>query len=292
MGCKNPRPVKVDPIESLAHPGTYITTLLTRCGKCLYCIERKKSEWCFRMEVEAEHSLTKYFVTLTYTNKYVPYDSYGNLILVQSDLTKFMKRLRHYHCKGDRLETIRHGLTRHHKIKMFACGEYGSERGRPHFHLMIFNACRKDIEKAWSFGNVHCVPADTSGAAAYVMKYMDKQVTYKDAWKKPKEFTTQSEGIGKDYVDKFKNWHKANLDVNYTVSRTGALIPMSRYYRNAIFTEDELKKQSGFIAETVELSNNLEMKKIGKSQWIENNLMKERLRNLKFKRSFKERKID
>lgn len=292
MGCKNPRPVRVDPMPSARYPGSYITTLLTRCGKCLYCIERKKQEWCFRMEVEAENSLTKYFVTLTYDSKHVPYDQYNNMILVQDDLTKFMKRLRHYHCKGDRIETVRHGLTRKHKIKSFACGEYGSQRGRPHFHLMIFNAAWRDIEKAWTFGNVHCVAADTAGAAAYVMKYMDKQLSYSDSWKKPKEFTTQSEGIGYAYVEKMKGWHKANLDVNYTVSMTGALIPMSRYYRQMIFTEDELKKQSAYVSEIVQLQEEHDVKSLGRKGFIEKNLSQERIRILKFNRSYRDRSID
>jgi len=248
MGCNQKRAIKLaEPKESLIDVDMmgnprWVFHVNVPCGKCLYCRERRKIEWCFRMSQEASQAVTRYFVTLTYDPKTVPYDKYGNKILVQQDLTKFMKRLRKRHCKQYQIEMLRHGLTRKDKIKMFGCGEYGEERGRPHFHLMLFNAAWRDIEDSWELGTVDCRWADGDGASAYIMKYMDKHEGKKQDWRKPIEFTTQSEGIGKCYVDKMKDWHLKNLEVAYVVSPQGAMLPMPRYIRELIFKKSLKRK--------------------------------------------------
>jgi len=101
------------------------------------------------------------FITLTYDEaNYEP-------SLVYRDFQLFMKRLRKL--KGS--------------VRFFACGEYGEERNRPHFHACLFGCTfdspRKigkelyaspELEKLWpyglsSFGNV------TFQSAAYVARY-------------------------------------------------------------------------------------------------------------------------
>jgi len=47
------------------------------CGKCARCIERRKMEWGFRMEIEMGESKTAYFVTLTYAPSRVPLNKWG-----------------------------------------------------------------------------------------------------------------------------------------------------------------------------------------------------------------------
>ena len=36
------------------------------CGKCLECLQEKKQEWCFRLDIEKRYSDASFFVTLTY----------------------------------------------------------------------------------------------------------------------------------------------------------------------------------------------------------------------------------
>lgn len=291
MKCTNPRSIQLrEAIPSIIAPGQYITRINTVCGKCLYCIERKKTEWCFRMEIESRYAVTKYFVTLTYHTDHLVFNRYGKKILVRKHLTDYMKRLRYYHSKGeDNLDAYVHGLSKHDKLKMFACGEYGSEKGRPHFHLMIFNASRKDIERAWTFGNVHCIKAQGNGASAYIMKYMDKHLGKKQDCHKPKEFTTQSEGIGIQYVEKMGAWHKRNLDVCYVSSPSGAMLPMPRYLRLKIFTEEERMKQTGYIHEVVTALELDEVKQVGREGIAARKHSEERIRKLKFERALKAR---
>jgi len=305
MGCNQKRAIKLaEPTRSLTDidhfgEGRIVTHVNVPCGQCLYCKERRKTQWCFRMEQEAQEAITRYFVTLTYDPQHVPYDKYGNKVLVQADLTKFMKRLRKKHCKEYRIECEVHGLSRKDKIKMFACGEYGSERGRPHYHLMIFNAAWRDIEEAWSIdgkplGTVDCRWADGNGASAYIMKYMDKHHGKKQDWKKPKEFTTQSEGIGKVYVDKMKDWHLKNLEVSYVVSPQGAMLPMPRYIREKIFEGEPEKKakQMIYVNEMVEAERCKEIGLVGEAEYTAQIKRLEKIRETKFQRQNKRRIID
>jgi len=293
MACNTPRTIKLsEPIKRLTDEWGYHYHVNVPCGKCLACIERRKTEWCFRMEEEARFAKSKYFVTLTYRQDKVPYDKYGNKILVQKDLTNFMKRLRHHHCKVYNMDMYKHGITRNDKIKMFACGEYGSERGRPHFHLIIFNGCEKDILKSWDMGKVDCVRVTGNGASAYIMKYMDKHLGKKQDWRKPKEFTTQSEGIGESYVERMKTWHKNNLDVAYVVSPKGAMLPMPRYYRLKMYTEEESNKQVAYVQEMVQSERELEITKIGQDKYNARVKEIERIKAAKFKKALQKRTYD
>jgi len=294
MGCNQKRAIQLrEPVKSLYDNWSYVTHVNVPCGQCLYCRERRKTEWCFRMSEQSRESVTRYFVTLTYDPSTVPYDKYGNKVLKQKDLTDFMKRLRKRHCKEYRIECMVHGLTRQDKIKYFACGEYG-ERGRPHFHLMIFNAAWRDIEESWHLGLVDCVLAKGEGASAYIMKYMDKHLGKKQDWRKPIEFTTQSEGIGKSYVDRMKDWHLANLDVAYVVSAQGALLPMPRYIRELIFEGEPEKKalQMVYVNEIVEAEKATELAELGHEGYAANIKRLERIKMVKFDRANKGRHLD
>ena len=85
------------------------------CGKCLHCLQTKRSVWTYRILQELKVAETARFVTLTYDEKYLPYvaqinngvyetDTLWNLkkldykliepTLQRKDLTNFIKRLR------------------------------------------------------------------------------------------------------------------------------------------------------------------------------------------------------
>ena len=100
----------------------YEICAVVKCGNCAECVNEKANAWVVRNFYEAK----KYgdnisFITLTYKDN--PH------FLVKKDLQDFMKRLRRY------LEY--HGYKE--KIRYFACGEYGEKRGRPHYHILIYN---------------------------------------------------------------------------------------------------------------------------------------------------------
>lgn len=162
------------------------------CGKCFECRLQKSNEWAYRIMLEASLYERNCMITLTYNDANLPF---GETLQVR-DLQLFLKKLRR------KLEP--------HKIRYFACGEYGSRKGRPHYHIIIFDYMPSDIyyyftdrkktdlyrspfiEKIWTkgFSTIGEVTFDT---AKYCAKYMQK-----DIGKDKKPFITMSKkpGIG------------------------------------------------------------------------------------------------
>lgn len=288
--CLKKRPIKLkEPIKS---KDRWITEISVPCGKCARCIQRRKMEWSFRMEKEMEISKTTYFITLTYDPKQVPYATthynkktklteilkqYKTKTLNPDDLTKFFKKLRQNQKRTKvTWEHIYNNLKETDKIKYYAAGEYGENEEhtkRPHYHAIIFNASKKNIEKSWTKGSVHIVRSNKY-TIAYVMKYLDKSIGKEKIKNKHPEFNTMSEGIGKNYIKKNKEWHKRNIDIMFTTINGGIKIPMSRYYRLNIFTEDERKTQVTIVEENLLDKKSKEIAKIGHEEW--NNTQRKR----------------
>lgn len=112
------------------------------CGKCIGCRLEYSREWANRGALEAQLYDQNWFVTITYDEDHVPLmdwiedcegftwtnDTEGTT-LVPDDLTRFIKNVRQI-MKRD------YGQD---GIRFMACGEYGSEKARPHYHIIFFN---------------------------------------------------------------------------------------------------------------------------------------------------------
>ena len=112
--------------------------LLVGCGKCVMCRIAKRREWTLRLIHESVYWEDSVFLTLTYSDDYLP----KNGSLDKRQLQLFIKRLRK--------------SLNGRSIKYFACGEYGDNTERPHYHLIIFgiSLCQEDKEKvmmAWPY---------------------------------------------------------------------------------------------------------------------------------------------
>lgn len=187
------------------------------CGKCVECERSKAIEWSYRIMNEC--SLYKYncFITLTYRNNPIE--------LNLRDYQLFLKRLR----------------KKIGKFRYFLCGEYGSKKQRPHYHLIVFgwkpqdleyfftdkSGCiiyqSKFLEQIWSLGFVS-VGELTLQSAKYVAKYMQKQVDYGDL-KKPFIRMSLKPGIGANFIK--NNLQLLNTDKIYV---QGNYIKLPRYY--------------------------------------------------------------
>lgn len=120
------------------------------CGQCKACRFNYSKEWALRCQVESSQYEHNYFVTLTYNEDHVPRqwclsplngepiegildESTGEIgppfTLVKKHLQAFEKRLRR-HCE------YHYG---HIGIRIFGCGEYGTLRARPHYHIILMN---------------------------------------------------------------------------------------------------------------------------------------------------------
>lgn len=112
------------------------------CGKCIGCRLEYSRQWANRMMLELEYHDSAYFVTLTYSDDFLPkspvYDAdtgeylYSSKTLRKSDLSKFIKHVRK-HFPND-------------KIRFFGAGEYGSKTLRPHYHVIIFGLHLDDLK--------------------------------------------------------------------------------------------------------------------------------------------------
>lgn len=150
------------------------------CGQCMPCRINRRRLWTHRIMLESLCHSDSSFWTLTYDEDNEPKteDDLGNL--VPKDLTDFMKRLRFNNP----------GVT----IRYFNVGEYGTQTGRPHYHLGLFgqpscsrgvtqcdrrrNCCSvcDSVREIWGKGLVHSGKLESS-SAAYIAGYVTKRLT-------------------------------------------------------------------------------------------------------------------
>lgn len=208
------------------------------CGHCIGCRLKYSRIWADRCLAESLYHTDNIFLTLTYDDSHLPEPF--NMItetgvkkspvspLVKRDVQLFIKRLRKRFPEQ--------------KIRYFACGEYGSQSMRPHYHLLLFGLRLPDLEllykndqsfsyftseiisSLWypesdsqlpaadrSCNGYHIITAVTWETCAYVARYIVKKQTGKNAdiyeeFNFPPEFTLMSRrpGIGRQYYEDHK----------------------------------------------------------------------------------------
>lgn len=190
--------------KTAAHSGV---PLRLPCGQCIGCRLERSRQWAVRCLHEKMIWEFNYFVTLTYSDKFLP----AGLTLDKRALQLFMKRLRKHYGDG---------------IRFYGCGEYGDRTKRPHYHLILFN-CKLDglrfykhqadgsplfysetLEKLWPFG-FNVVGEVTFESCAYVARYITKKIFGDKAeahygGRQP-EFTVMSRrpGIGSAWFERY-----------------------------------------------------------------------------------------
>ncbi len=233
---KIPNPITGNPVHAIQLP----------CGQCIGCRLEQSRQWAVRMYHESRSHNQNAFTTLTYNDENLPKDATLGQpptgTLVPKHLQLFMKKLRK-----------QYGAD----IKFFACGEYGLQTIRPHYHICFFNfeppdqvlhSVRDDnklytsqsLETIWGKGFT-LTGALTFQSAAYVARYVTKKITgpnlddhYEtvDPWtgqiyKRKQEFTRQSNGIGKKHLEKYTN---DIYDHDHVILSGGKKVRPPRYY--------------------------------------------------------------
>lgn len=186
--------------------------VLVPCGMCTSCRIEKSRQWAVRICHEASLHDKNCFATLTYNKQNLPKDE----SLKREHVQKFMKRLRRY--------------IEPKKVRFYACGEYGSKLGRPHYHICLFGYDDEKKEKfekvyskysrenwlyisptlehIWKKGFVK-IGEISLESASYVAKYVVKRITGDMALEhykgKTPEFALMSRrpGIGKGWIEKY-----------------------------------------------------------------------------------------
>lgn len=281
----------------------FIESVLLPCGKCPACIERKIMEWSFRLDEERKDSECCYFVTLTYDNENVPLNQYGKMTLNKEHLTGFFKLLkqnkRRSFTKKAKANGKRYADWENHyygsnlensKIKYYAVGEYGTKRKRPHYHAIIFNTARTDIEKYWKYGSVDIQHPRGKEAMSYVAKYMYKRIYQEHPRGTTPEFSICSNGIGEGYTERMKKWYAKNIEILNTKNDVGIEIPMSKYIRNKLWDEETRKKQIPIVKINIEKEELKSIIKYGEDGHHQKVSESRKIYSIKIKRKTKPRK--
>ncbi len=190
------------------------------CGQCVACKIQYSREWAMRLIHELDFHDKATFLTLTYNKEHLPEDGSLNKVVLQ----KFWKRLRK--SLGKR------------RIKYFACGEYGDENGRPHYHAIVFGLGldfedQKLVKDAWPFGFVKAGTV-TYDSCRYVCDYVlkkyngvKKDEVYGD---RQGPFKTGSQGLGLRFA-------LANSDAlreGQPLTIRGTKVKLPRYYKTKL----------------------------------------------------------
>lgn len=163
---------------------------LARCQKCWQCKDRKISDWIGRCTAEAKTAVATDCVTLTYAPSAAGSDPVESRVLTLRDVQLFFKRIR------------KNG----HPVRYFVVGEYGHEKGRAHWHCVLFwqspsfnwpEATDDDRVwiKEWPHGHIHLDPKGDLKAVRYACKYI-----MKDETESMRMLMSKSPALGEKYL--------------------------------------------------------------------------------------------
>lgn len=218
----------------------YDKVYLLPCGKCQHCLMKHAREFgircCHEFQMSNEVGC---FLTLTYNDEHLHYEN-GFPSLYRPDLQAFMKMLRRA------IEPTR--------VSFLACGEYGENTLRPHFHVLLFGWVPSDLEpigrtgkgnviytsdflldrwKAFGFISLGTVTPDSID---YTCRYSLKKTTQPlpaDVYK-PFVASSRNPALGLSWLRKF--WKSClTLDENGDIVSAntlyrGHLVSLPRYY--------------------------------------------------------------
>jgi len=208
--------------------------LAVPCGKCHGCRADQSLMWSIRGYHESQDHTQNSFLTLTYDDEHLPADGKISVVHVQ----KFIKAIR------------RDGT----KLRYIACGEYGSQTCRPHYHAIIFGKdwlenstmiteqlyTNPTLTAIWGKGIISIAPV-TMASICYVCGYVNKKIDDTDTF----SLMSRRPGIGHNWLDKYSD----------DIVRTGVVSIEGRTYqipkRYLTWEEDlfsDLKKERAAYA--------------------------------------------
>lgn len=214
--------------------------------------------WAHRCSHEASQWEHNTFVTLTFDDEHVPQDGALNT----RELQLFVKRVR----KHARSRTNNLDCDASRRVRLFGCGEYGTQGGRPHYHAILFNCgFRRDrtrvgtdkngqplytsetLARLWNHQGYVTLGDATPASANYIAQYtLKKQGRYlpwnpetgqagrwleRDGRYLPAPFLRMSlrPAIGATWLDRYKK----DLTHGYLV-QDGRQVPIPRYYKKRL----------------------------------------------------------
>lgn len=142
------------------------------CRKCDRCISNRVKDWVGRCIAETRTATAAYSVTLTYAPRDGVDRHERTAVLTYSDVQGYLKRLR------------KHGYN----VRFLVAGEFGTLKGRVHWHIILFFLGKVPPHKIWTpqnkqrwwddfwpWGHQVWQKADMH-AVRYVCKYITKDM--------------------------------------------------------------------------------------------------------------------
>ena len=236
---------QVSPICRCQHPKRIVNpytnqSLIVPCGHCRACSLNRSNRLSLQCDLESVSHKHCLFVTLTYSNRFIPRahfvdnicsigccdvtDKSTGELLSECDLNESDRQMLldkfylfgdiPYLRKGDLqkfLKRFRYYARKYtkEKIRYFGCGEYGPVHFRPHFHLLLYfsseallQVCSDLISKSWPFGLVDAQV--TKGEAInYVSGYVNSTCTLPKIFKARalRPFCVHSQRLGQGFLE-------------------------------------------------------------------------------------------
>lgn len=213
------------------------------CRKCICCRVSYSNQWFNRLMLEtASYSITEIlFCTFTYNNENLPTfevvnedtgEIYYDVTLQKDVHQSFFKRVR-------RMLEYRYGVDTR-QVRYYWCGEYGKEKGRPHYHCILFGVnlnYANDIAECWHYGNTKICPLVNAkkgrskgyGAMRYVCKYTLKDCVHKGYGDRVSPFSRKSQGLGKSILNRIDTRLKLLNAITNGVNVNGAFYKLGRF---------------------------------------------------------------
>lgn len=242
MQCISPITIKNDKPSKIM---LYGRTMQVPCGRCPACIDNKRKAWYVRLKQEVKHSFNAFFVTLTYAPDALPRNSLGYPTFDIPGVQKFLKRVR------KELEVEQRNSPYPLHLRYFLIGEYGSKKGRPHYHAIFFNIpdeldLYNLIREKWGQGRIsvsRLCEAQIGYCANYMYGKSDKiPDLYVDDTNKIPLLTSRRPGIGANYLSKdVIEWHLQGNRAYYMDGKIKYCLP--RFYKDKIFVGYQEKRK-------------------------------------------------
>lgn len=220
--------------------------LAVGCGQCHRCRMTRRRVWTHRLLLESFSHKFSSFVTLTYSDEFIPPGG----TLDERDVSLWLKRLRK--------------AVYPQKLRYYIVGEYGSEGERPHYHAAIFGlqGCHYPLQNkfqravcecsqcalirnTWKKGRTDCAYLELDSAqyiAGYVMKrkLRDDDPEFGDTLRgrlPEKAWMSRHPGIGTSFLEALPEALMGYLpdgDVPTVLQHGKKILPLGRYLRGVL----------------------------------------------------------
>jgi hypothetical protein len=156
------------------------------------------------------------------------------------------------------------------KLKYYACGEYGTNTHRPHYHAILFNLPHSiinnptQVANTWGKGNI-MIPPSNDLTIQYVAGYVTKSTWSPNSSldDREQEFSLMSKKMGISYLTPQMVRYYQERKVFVIVRENGELVSMPRYYKNKIFTKQQLQEMYEEYVNVVNTDLEAEINNIG-----------------------------